>query len=301
MCPILFSGVTISGFIASKSLVFTSLVAREMRRSLLALTLPLILGGVVVPSQSSSAQPPPPTFEDAGIPPTVPGGSRGDLGDCPAGQDTLHPDILPLLPTGFGGAWTTAATPKIWVYLPFGMESNYDAKLLVHRVEVDAQGQPQVGEIVDRAWVDIYPSQPGIHQFALPLSAENFPPEAVMLTSSPNAESTERSSAYAWTLEIFCNASGGNPATVRGTIRRGEGDIASDSEGQLQTPEGLSQAYADRGIWYDALTVLGEARLVDPNNAEYEAAWQELLGYSTVGLEAIANEPLANCCPPSAE
>ena len=236
----------------------------------------------------------PPDFSGTGQPMESTGrGSRGDRNDdCP----NADMDIVPLLPIRENGGWTTTAVPKVWVYLPFGFSQHYDAKLIVNTLTIDEKGDVTRGDVIGREWLNIQPSQPGVHQFSLPLTEYPLP-------ASPLPTNATRSSnilgTYSWTLEIFCNASSGelaDPAIVRGTIRRVDADITSHANGQLSPPDSLSHTYADHHIWYDALTVLGEARVADPSNDDYKAAWQELLMYSTVGLEAIANQPLANCC-----
>jgi len=49
---------------------------------------------------------------------------------------------------------------------------------------------------------------------------------------------------------------------------------------EIARAQPLDQAaiYAENGIWYDALTILGNLRREDPDNLDVLNAWIELLG-----------------------
>ncbi|NEO84128.1 MAG: DUF928 domain-containing protein [Spirulina sp. SIO3F2] len=49
-------------------------------------------------------------------------------------------------------------------------------------------------------------------------------------------------------------------------------------------------ALASSGIWYDAIATLNTLRIAQPDSAELEAHWQELL--NSVGLEVMLNAPI---------
>ncbi|NJK47021.1 DUF928 domain-containing protein [Candidatus Gracilibacteria bacterium] len=55
--------------------------------------------------------------------------------------------------------------------------------------------------------------------------------------------------------------------------------------------------YASHGIWYDALTELGELYRTNPQNRKVQEDWADLL--HSVGLGAIARVPIVDCCQPN--
>ncbi|MFB2975388.1 DUF928 domain-containing protein [Microseira sp. BLCC-F43] len=73
-----------------------------------------------------------------------------------------------------------------------------------------------------------------------------------------------------------------------GWIRRVESQTAQNA---TKTPLERATEYAQQGIWYDTLAILAEAKLTQPGNATLASEWKDLL--KEVGLEAIANQPLA--------
>jgi hypothetical protein len=91
---------------------------------------------------------------------------------------------------------------------------------------------------------------------------------------------------YRWTLKakFACGESAPEQRYVDGWIQR------------VSLPAGVdivsnpAQVYADRGIWYDAVTSLAEQRLRESRNVQLRQDWRELLG--TVKLEEFAVQPL---------
>lgn len=232
-----------------------------------------------------------PDFSGTGRPPERGAGhSRGD-DVCPNPDQTM----VPLVPQGEGGGWTTTATPTVWVYVPFALSDTYRAKLVVKSFRFNEKGEVEDTTVARERFTLPTTHEPGIYQFALPLADDPF---SAIPTNSINSE--EPLPGYRWTLEIFCNPDGGRPILAEGIIRRVDMapsvEPSEDPAWQLNDPEQISAVYAQNRIWYDALTVLGEALHRESDNEQYKAAWQRLLSYSTVGLEAIAHQPLGNCC-----
>jgi len=220
------------------------------------------------------ADDPPPRFPDR--PP--PGGtrdpvSRGD--DCP---ETGLP-MMPVIPTVNGGGWSTESNPTVWVYVPFSLTPDYEVKFTVRN--------PQ-GQTVHQTWLDSLSTEPGVLRFSIPSSVTL--PETSVDMAEPEV--------WDWSVSVFCDPAGGRPEVARGGIQRVDEAVAMP---ETTSPLAISEAYVESGIWYDALTTLGNARRENPDDAELEVAWQTLLSYSTVGLEAIATEPLVDCCTLPAE
>ncbi|MEM9216578.1 MAG: DUF928 domain-containing protein [Cyanobacteria bacterium P01_F01_bin.150] len=238
-----------------------------------------------------------PDFSGTGRPPERRGRqSRGDDA-CPNPEQAM----TPLVPQGEGGGWTTMVNPTVWVHVPFALSDRYRAKLIVKAFHVNEEGEEEETRVVGERFNLPTTDKAGVYQFTLPLNDEQF-------SSIPPLATTDAAPipGYRWTLEIFCNPDGGKPVVAEGIIRRVDIDPSANPAWQDDSPESISDAYAQNRIWYDALTVLGEAihseadsesnAGVEAGAERYQAAWQELLSYSTVGLEAIAHEPLINCC-----
>ena len=60
------------------------------------------------------------------------------------------------------------------------------------------------------------------------------------------------------------------------------------------TPRQRVTLYATNGFWHDALTTLAELRSANPGDATLSRDWVSLL--HSVGLDAIATEPIIECC-----
>lgn len=126
------------------------------------------------------------------------------------------------------------------------------------------------------------------------LALEDIP--GVVKLSLPKAVSLETGKEYVWQLALICNPE--NPEEqdyVRGMIERTQ--LSSAQKTKLADAiEPLKQAevYAGAGIWLETLIVLSQLRHERPNDSKINDAWKELL--ESVELEAIATEPLIECC-----
>jgi len=212
-----------------------------------------------------------PNFSSSGQPSGNGGDSAGSRGDCDF-------DITPLLPLEMGGGWTTQATPTLWIQVP---------------TELSAVQSMRV-EVRDPSGIPVYRAQ--MRDLAAPAGIIRLPlPDSVQLpVSSPDV--SDASDWFTWMVALYCDDSGDRPAYAFGSIRRVAMAGMSASDLADKSSQETSDLYAQNGVWYDALTVLGDARLADPDNPALIEAWQTLLSYSSVGLEAIATEPIVDCC-----
>jgi hypothetical protein len=76
---------------------------------------------------------------------------------------------------------------------------------------------------------------------------------------------------------------------VSGWVKRVEPPTNSAENSSL-TPLKLATLYAESGIWYDTVAVLGAAKQAQPGDATLAAEWKELL--EQVGLKGIATQPI---------
>ncbi|MBI4785295.1 MAG: DUF928 domain-containing protein [Oscillatoriophycideae cyanobacterium NC_groundwater_1537_Pr4_S-0.65um_50_18] len=203
-----------------------------------------------------------------GQPPRTRGaGSRNDR-HCPQdvptrlGSSTPAPLALTALVPSSQEGLTESERPTVWVYLP-----KTSARQMVLSIRKNG-------------------SQPHSQRF-LPLTGD---PGIVGIPLDENAPPLEIDKSYQWAVVLLCgDRPNPNDPVVAAWVRR---VAPSDSINRPQ--ESLERAawYGERGIWYDALTTLAEARRSQPIDPAFTEIWANFLTQPTVGLSAIANEPL---------
>jgi len=172
--------------------------------------------------------------------------------------------ITPLIPkTNIG--FTVAERPTIFVYVP----PTTAKKALFTLQDEESKSYYQTTLPL--------PEKPGVMEVKLPDSVP-------ALKTNKN---------YKWSLIVVCTEDLETDSPwVSGWIRRVETNRSLINQHKLSASlESVSQL-AGTGIWYDSLSTLAQLRRSQPNNQALSADWRELL--NSVGLNAIANEPLAN-------
>jgi len=201
--------------------------------------------------------PPPPS--DTGKPRGRRSGGAG-RDDCPA----VDAPLTALVPDNNLGL-TVAESPTFWFFVP--------------QLPTTARS----GEFVlqDQEHNDVYRTpfrlsgKPGVVSIRLP--------------SNPQS-SLKRDQMYRWHFQIYCQ-----PQTtseyfwVEGWVKQVALNPTLESQLEAAKPREYI-AYAENGIWHEAVTKLAELRLSDPQNATLSENWAELL--RAVGLEELAKEPL---------
>src|SRR5919199_274396 len=118
----------------------------------------------------------------------------------------------------------------------------------------------------------------------------------VVKLSLPANVSLQPGKNYIWRLELNCDLE--NPSEqkfVRGLVKRTELNVEQKTQLAAATePLQKAQVYADAKVWQETLTILAQLRSTRPNDPRITDAWQELL--MSVQLNAIATEPLVDCC-----
>ncbi len=213
--------------------------------------------------------PPPP---DQG----APGGrSRGGSG---RGSCKNYQSLTPLVPVTKGATkdfvWglTASEHPTFW----FDVPERLTAQVPVEFVLLDT-----VGNYVYQKKLTVPETSAGIVKFSVPSTA-------------PGLEVGKR---YSWIFSIYCDPESSSAAiSVRGSVQR----VALDPmlERQLQaakTPLERAALYANKGIWHDALTTLGEQlSRSKPKDSAIAVAWANLL--QQVNLGNSASDPIVPCC-----
>lgn len=195
-----------------------------------------------------------------GAPPATAGGAT--RGFCLAESDRIP---VSLVPVKQNLGVTLAAHPSFFFYVP---ESR--AKT-AHFLLLTDEGQT----IVFEEKIAL-PQKSGIVQYDLPEAAPAL----------------EVGKSYHWYITLTCDDTGpsGNPS-IEGWVERVE-DVALTKRLEKTAQSVRPEIYAQSGIWHESLKSLAELQRQSPENTKVRADWRNLL--QSVGLDAIANEPLAN-------
>jgi hypothetical protein len=155
---------------------------------------------------------------------TLSGGRRGTSASaCALDAEIPDPAITLLVPEGSAGL-TTAAQPTLSWFL----ESK---------------------NTVDMEFVLSHPDQ------ATPVYTKHVTADAGLVeVALPESAALEVGTRYRWTVFVSCN-NGENEVHARSFVERVADSELAGSAGALSDLE-LASAYAERGIWYDALNTL---------------------------------------------
>ena len=208
-------------------------------------------------------------------------GRRGGMGsrnDCPAVETPLTA-LVPVQERVATSKQTNTSTlvdvwgltiserPTFWFYVPY---TNMNAEFVLQDSEEN----------------EIYKNQ------NIALTAKS----GVIGISLPSTVTPlQVGKTYRWFLKIRCNQQQTTsvPIYVEGDIQRV--NLNPILEQQLQEATDSRQKiaiYAANGIWFDALTALGQLRLTNSHDGFLAADWQSLL--QSIKLENIAAFPLVN-------
>lgn len=190
----------------------------------------------------------------------------------PATQKTLAGTKggSPALDT-FESVWglTAAEYPTLWFYIPY---------LLTPKLPIEFVLQDDQGNDVYKTTLTMSETPPGIVKFRLPSTAAPL----------------EVGKMYHWYFSATCAPDA--PVFVEGWVQRVVLLPTLASQLQKATPRESIALYAANGYWYDALTTLAELRSANLGDATLKSDWVSLL--HSVDLDAIAEEPIVQCCTP---
>ena len=118
----------------------------------------------------------------------------------------------------------------------------------------------------------------------------------VVKLSLPHTVSLEPGKIYRSLLMLQCNLDDHSMDTyVEGNLERKELSVVDKAKlDQATQPLQKAEVYAGASIWQETVSTLAQLRHDRPSDPKVIAAWQELL--KSVNLDAIANEPLVECC-----
>jgi hypothetical protein len=189
------------------------------------------------------------------------GGTRGGCADA-------RPSLTAVMPADSFG-YTTEAYPTWYFYVP------------------NISAQTAEFTIYDEAETALYQStlalegNAGIISLSLPRHADLRPLQV--------------GQSYRWEFALICNPNTPSGVVfVDGWVERIEPSTALQSQLMDATPLEQARLYAEAGIWYNAIDILGQLRRANSDQSRYQSSWQQLL--DSVGLRAIASKPFQTCC-----
>jgi hypothetical protein len=106
----------------------------------------------------------------------------------------------------------------------------------------------------------------------------NPSPELISVTVPEKSPALASSILYHWTLSIQCNPSHPSQvAFIRGSIQKVAIAPALNTAIQSSAPDTAARLYTERGLWYDAMTVLAQTMQIKPVSPSTQQLWRQLL------------------------
>ncbi|UBF25622.1 DUF928 domain-containing protein [Kovacikia minuta CCNUW1] len=167
---------------------------------------------------------------------------------------------------------TSSDHPTLWFYVPY---TRLDV-LTVKTVEFTLNVEEGDRTTPYRTKVNL-PEKPGVIGVQMP----------------PNFPALKIDQWYTWSFSVICNDSTDSDRAeqVTGLIQRVALAPAVKQQIETASPQEQVRLYAENGIWFDALTTLGELRRANPIDSTLQEAWSRLLEGG--GLQTTASEPIA--------
>ncbi|AKG20881.1 DUF928 domain-containing protein [Calothrix sp. 336/3] len=170
---------------------------------------------------------------------------------------------------------TVASHPRFWFSLP----RKITTKDAIAFVLEDEAGKEVYKTMVQKSQIP-----QGIVSFSLP-------------TKVP---ALQVGKSYRWSFSVYCDYQTveDKPGTVTGKIQRVA--VSSKIQNQLKnakTPLMQAKIYAQNGIWFDAVTTLGLAKMQGKKDKAITSGWSELL--TQVNLSKVTSLPVTSCCKKS--
>lgn len=237
-------------------------------------------------SSSINFNPPPPPPDRSAAGDRGSAASRG----CGKGMESLMalaPDYQQTISSKQGEkipvtkiwALTTDDYPTFWFFVPYDKSSITKMEFVI-KDESQNKSKTIYRTVLDK------PEKPGIISVSTKKAIEPL-----------QVSKTKHQKKYHWFLKVKVKCSPQQSVeskSVDGWIERVNLNSQLAKRIEQATPLQKAALYAENGIWHDALTTLGEARLSQPNNASLLANWSSLL--KSEELDKLANYPLINCC-----
>lgn len=157
----------------------------------------------------------------------------------------------PMQPVTIVGGLTTRTHPTFWFYVPT------DAGALEFILQ-DAAGAT-------------------IYQTAMPSTSQAGILSVTLPASGPELQLNQ---PYQWYFLASCQKEAAQ--FVQGWIQRVSLDASLTTQLTGLTPEQQASHYVEWGIWYDALTMIGQQYQTESANSALAEHWQQLLGFANL-------------------
>lgn len=196
-------------------------------------------------------------------------GTRGSWGDCFV--NSRYP--VPLTPTDYEVQLTISGKPKFLFYIPETTKAIQGLEFVLR----EAEGSKTT--IYRKTFESV--QQGGIISIGIP----------------DDRPSLEVGKEYFWGLSMVCNFDDRDQDwTSKGTIKLVTNDEFSQGAERSTNPLEQAMVYAAAGLWENALSILADLRLQNPNDAQVKSYWVDLL--TSVELGEVAEERFLPCCSP---
>jgi hypothetical protein len=220
-----------------------------------------ILSTIITLPTIAQTQPPPTTKITQKIrwKPPIPPSSIGIPGNRAQGGGTRGCKpysgivaLVPLTPQNIAWGKTIANRPTVWLNIPQGLTKDLPIEIVVR----EQNGKPIAKQL--------FTTKDKISSGTIGVT---FPPATVMQIDR----------TYRWEIALYCDTEEriDRPLIIQGKIQR---VAAPNSFSTAKSPIEITQILAENGIWYDALTQLGD-RLAKTKDRDRDLAnaWLELL------------------------
>jgi Domain of Unknown Function (DUF928) len=167
---------------------------------------------------------------------------------------------------------TAEASPTLWFYVPYQPKDIKVGELEIwDETDLDPRNYQQIYQ-----GTFAVTNTPGAIALTLPSSVQLQP---------------ERNYHWYLTLNMNCDSEA-QAVNVNGWIQRVK--LNNNLHPQQSAERDRVIFYAENGIWYDAVTLLGQMRRRQPETQILLTDWQTLLG--DVGLQEFGKKPIVPCC-----
>jgi hypothetical protein len=193
-----------------------------------------------------------------GICPAIPANKQPLTALVPANRDGPKLEEIPM------GA-TASAHPTFWFYVPYAAKSRRLAEFV----------------LIDENEADVFSTT-----FTLTAA-----PGIIGVQAPEKILPLQVGKQYRWVFSVICDPSNrSGDVTVNGWIQRVA--LSATMQNQLQQttlPSERFTLYAQSGVWYEALTTLANARLINPSDRIIQD-WLSVL--NSAGLNELRDEPI---------
>ena len=209
------------------------------------------------------------------LPDTAKDGPTGRIqGGGTRGPCQKYKDLTALVPVTEGFVWglTSAERPTFWFFVPEPLTTELPTEFVL---------QDGADNYVYKTSWKMPKMQSGVVSISVPSTAKPL----------------DIGKGYRWTFSIACDPARPSASVfVQGSLQRMGLDPVLERQLEAATLRERVDLYAANGIWYDALTNLIQLRQTNPEDAALVRDWKSFL--QSVGLEAIAQQPIVQCCTP---